>query len=918
MASAGGPASIITQVQQSPGPPINALGVSDAASDENLTLDLRGTRFTLSRDELLTLPEFVLLSLFPNGLLPDGHMNTFHEGDVYPVDVCFTNPHPILVLGNPNVYLGDLTIVSQYDPASLQYMLDFFRGVAQSIPSASPSPTGSPEPDPISIEPLQGSARDMLQDRAGIIVLREDLDFYVIPPRQDIQQAEMLEVKRAAAKSLLKQDGIFSGLKRSEETGTTEQHLIEMLTAGGFDHDDRWGHRAGEPNKAVICSLALARLRTDIKGDMAANNVVGMAQKLLLFWRKPARRCWWEGVDLTDVKGVEGTLKVWIRRVWTLEMYDDIAIRIDDGACAAFVSSYAPRLRQYGNTLIQPVAQTQSILPGGRTTKRGTTVINYADDAYDDDDFEDSDGPRRPTGLRSIRREDLEKKEPQHEKYGKEISAPVDLQPIYRDWMVRRTVKPSTEREMHIQAHVAARLAISATARAIPDELQFGAAMYKKSELVPAYKIRDVFLWNLHENLITPEEFATIFVRELDLSPFDQRRYVDDIAKQIRGQLEDYAGIALHPLFYTQPAIQRAPVTNGTAAQPQITNGDSQVGTPSIGTPRMLAASISRPNSAIPAPSTPGPETPLPQPLPNGASVEATADLMPIEPPKPDIDPSLNPDDTYRCIVTLSVYLASKLYQDKFEWSLLHPPGAAEAFARQTCADMGLGGEWVLAITHAIYEAVLRLKKEACEGQILLAGEIDNQAVRPEENAGWRYDVDDFGAEWEPKFEELTKEEIEKKEGDRERQLRRLRRDAAKLTSNAGMLPSAREQEAQIRGSYFDMPGLGMGGDETPMMGRGERAKKKRRFRSLSPLAKAGTPDAANSAGAAWGGEGSKLTEDEKRSWRCTHCHMPASAVWAVRDGPAGPRTLCNNCGLLYERDQKLPVWSEGLHRRKG
>ena len=47
----------------------------------------RGTRFTLSRDELLTLPEFVLLSLFPNGLLPDGHMNSFHEGDIYPVDV---------------------------------------------------------------------------------------------------------------------------------------------------------------------------------------------------------------------------------------------------------------------------------------------------------------------------------------------------------------------------------------------------------------------------------------------------------------------------------------------------------------------------------------------------------------------------------------------------------------------------------------------------------------------------------------------------------------------------------------------------------------------------------------------------------------------------------------------------------------
>ncbi|KUL84311.1 hypothetical protein ZTR_07553 [Talaromyces verruculosus] len=289
MAAAGGAASIITQVQQTGGPPINTLG--DVNGDEHITLDLRGTRFTLSRDELLTLPEFVLLSLFPNGLLPDGHMGGFHDGDIYPVD---------------------------YDPNSLQYMLDFFRTVAQSIPSASPSPSGSPDMD--ASDSMYSSTRDMLQDRAGIIVLREDLDFYVIPPRSNIGQAEMMAVKRAAAQVLLRQDGIFSGLRKSDEVGSTEQHLIEMLTAGGFNHEDAWGHRAPEPNKAVICSLALAKLRTDIRGDINSNASVGMAQKLLLFWRKPARRCWWEGIELDGVDGVEGKLKVWIRRVWTLEM----------------------------------------------------------------------------------------------------------------------------------------------------------------------------------------------------------------------------------------------------------------------------------------------------------------------------------------------------------------------------------------------------------------------------------------------------------------------------------------------------------------------------------------------------------------------------------------------------------------------
>ncbi|KAL6902726.1 hypothetical protein GGI43DRAFT_433534 [Trichoderma evansii] len=287
MAAAGGASSIITQVQQG-GPPVNALG--DVGADETITMDLRGTRFVLSRDELLTLPEFVLLSLFPNGLFPEGHMSGFPDSDAVQVD---------------------------YDPASLQYMLDFFRNVAQSIPTES-SPGASQDGEIVPLDPM--GARDDSSKRAGIIVLREDLDFYAIPPKSDISQPDMIEVKRAAARALLKQDGIFSGLKRSDEPGTTEAHLIEMLTAGGFNHDDQWGHRAGEPNKAVICSLALARLRSDIRGNEMGSNAVGMAQKLLLFWRKPARRCWWEGIELDNVEGVEGKLKVWIRRVWTLEM----------------------------------------------------------------------------------------------------------------------------------------------------------------------------------------------------------------------------------------------------------------------------------------------------------------------------------------------------------------------------------------------------------------------------------------------------------------------------------------------------------------------------------------------------------------------------------------------------------------------
>jgi hypothetical protein len=136
--------------------------------------------------------------------------------------------HPFTrLLRTPYIHIADLSAPPQYDPASLQYMLDFFRNVAQSIPDAGGSADASD-----GVVPLDPSARDDNNRRAGIIVLREDLDFYVIPHKKSIGPTEMVEVKRAAAKALLRQDGIFSGLKRSDEPGTTEAHLIEMLTAG--------------------------------------------------------------------------------------------------------------------------------------------------------------------------------------------------------------------------------------------------------------------------------------------------------------------------------------------------------------------------------------------------------------------------------------------------------------------------------------------------------------------------------------------------------------------------------------------------------------------------------------------------------------------------------------------------------------
>jgi len=541
----------------------------------------------------------------------------------------------------------------------------------------------------------------------------------------------------------------------------------------------------------------------------------------------------------------------------------------------ALSSSYAPRLRTYNNSLLTPVLQSTLPGPVSRTTKRGTTVINYAEDGYDYDDDDEDDNRRRPTGLRSLRREDSASKTDASDKVGKETNTPVQLQGIWRDWMA----KSKNNSDVSAQAQAAMPVTLipiridvdipaftPSPAYPLPRGLvqptpQMDPALYKPGEMTVPYKLRDIFLWNLHETVITTDQFALGLVQDLDLP--NQNVIACEISKQIRTQLEEYAGVALHPLFHSG---DRTPA-NGTAQPAQSSYRDTPA-TPATPLPQSSRA----------------PETPMRYGLDTPSKVvpsqlqEVTASATPI----PADSDNYNPDDTYRCIVTLNVNLSSEVYTDKFEWSLLHPPGTAEAFAKVTCADLGLSGEWVPALTHAIYEAVLRLKKEACESGGLVAGwgtmgsELPNDAAHGAD-AGWRYDPEQLGDGWEPKIELLSKEEIEKREVDRERQIRRLRRETARFSSNAGM----------VGGMPF---GLGIEMEEE-RMGRGERSKKKRRFRSLSPLGRSGTPGGRGTPDAGYGGGGvGSLTDQERYNWRCTHCRIWGTGVWAVRDGPYGPR----------------------------
>lgn len=569
----------------------------------------------------------------------------------------------------------------------------------------------------------------------------------------------------------------------------------------------------------------------------------------------------------------------------------------------AFFSTYAPRLRAYRNSLLTPVLpSSQPTGPLSRTTKRGTTIINYAEDGYDYDVSDDDNSRRRPTGLRSLRREDSGAQLDPGDKFDKEIFEPVEVQGVYRDWMNKskqglsdmqnyaQSCLPLTLIPIRIDLDIPAFTPLPAHPPPAPNMpgIDYTAPQYKSGEMTIPYKLRDTFLWNLHETLMTTDQFAATLVQDLDLP--NRNLAIAEISKQIRTQLEEYAGVALHPLFHSHAnGSESGPRQNGTSIPP---------------TPLLKASGSTGPDtparsglSHLPAtPSALGTSTPV-----LGATAVPTQDTTgevtaTAEHITADSD-DLNPEDTYRCIINLSINLGHQLYTDKFEWSLLHPAGTAEAFSKQTCADLGLTGEWVPAMTHAIYEAVLRLKKEACESGGVISGWVGASALNggdfpndaaitaQGERAGWRYDPEHLADEWEPKIETLSKEEIEKREGDRERQIRRLRRETARFSSNTGMMGGVP--------AGFGFTGLIE--QEEERMGRGERSKKKRRFRSLSPLGRASTPggrftpDVGAGPGGGYGGGGT-LTEQERFTWRCYHCRVWGSSVWAVRDGPHGPR----------------------------
>ncbi|KAF7730144.1 hypothetical protein EC973_002752 [Apophysomyces ossiformis] len=272
------------------------------AIPQKLKLDLRGTRVELDRETLVNLPESLVIAMFPNGIIlgrqDDAYMDD--EEDDY-------ENHSRDSVGGG---VDDQVNYVDFDPACLDYVLRFYR-YAQDVHQKSMD--NADYQQQAQLMAASSPVYYPLLTKQPIIVLREELEYYCLP-RSKQTVSDIVSLKLAGGHHLKQEDQIFDALQKniSRENSVAEQHLIDMLCNAGFKRDDRWSYRELEPMRTCIVSMALVLLKT-----FGPDNHMQTAEKLMLFWRKPARKCWWDG-DTVEIQGQ--TIRLWARRTWTLEL----------------------------------------------------------------------------------------------------------------------------------------------------------------------------------------------------------------------------------------------------------------------------------------------------------------------------------------------------------------------------------------------------------------------------------------------------------------------------------------------------------------------------------------------------------------------------------------------------------------------
>ncbi|PIL36994.1 hypothetical protein GSI_00686 [Ganoderma sinense ZZ0214-1] len=281
---------------------------------------------------------------------------------------------------------------------------------------------------------------------------------------------------------------------------------------------------------------------------------------------------------------------------------------------------------------------------------------------------------------------------------------------------------------------------------------------------VEHHKMRDTFVWNLNNPIITPEIFVQSVVDDYSFAP----SYYAVITKAIQEQLSDYKA---HSATFGKDGV----MIDGSE---DITNGkfsDEDAMWWEAWRKRVHSEVLYR------LPNQPDPRNHKRRKVVKDETVEqlnGTAGDVPMTVDDFEEDENLMHEEM-RILVKLDIIVGSYKLEDQFKWDLENIDPTPEQFAEIYCTDLGLGGEFRTSIAHSIREQVQIYQKSL----FLVGHPSDGSAVQDDDLRMSLLPSLTSGARsmeqvsmFTPQLNYLSESELEKNEKDREKELARRKR----------------------------------------------------------------------------------------------------------------------------------------------
>jgi SWI/SNF-related matrix-associated actin-dependent regulator of chromatin subfamily B protein 1 len=201
------------------------------------------------------------------------------------------------------------------------------------------------------------------------------------------------------------------------------------------------------------------------------------------------------------------------------------------------------------------------------------------------------------------------------------------------------------------------------------------------------HRMREAFVWNLNDPVITPELFAQSLVEDYALAP----SYFPVIVKSIQDQLSDFQA---HTTDLIISENEGESLLRGRLDESEKTWWDKWR--------KELPSIAKRPKEAL---TTGRKRRKVDVNVKVERNPDAPATVADIE-----VDEKEQQEEM-RILIRLDIGIGSMKLDDQFEWDIDNPGASPEQFAEVYARELGLGGEFRTAIAHSIREQVHTYQK---------------------------------------------------------------------------------------------------------------------------------------------------------------------------------------------------------------